>query len=703
MSDDGVQVKFGADIKSLLQGMKDSQEAVSTAAEGMKGDLGSMIESFEKFGTAALAIGGVGLAFEGIKEGISAVGEAIEKSNALARTFENLHYQTGESYESLNVLRVGMNLTGGSIEELEGWMKGATRSMRANADMLVANGVASDKATLMAMPFTDYLRKVMELADSIEEPFRRSTFLTEALGRAGMEAAPQIKRLLENMNEAKDTLAMFGAGVDENGKKRMEQYEAALGRVKTAQQAVDQQLSISAGNWGVTFQNMKLGFSMLEDSVLGGQTRIKDALANMGITMFGGKTVGDKKTDQMIAQLKAENEADNVPQDNGNRIEVKAEAPKKIETKEEYDARIAAAKAAAEKEAEIQKAIQKMRDRDIQEAQARETRADQELMDAREKANNEAIKAMADKTKLEDAIAKASTEAQISDSKVLLASQKDDLERKVAMGEISVVDEIKLRKDMIATETALEVSAINAQITRWNQEGTAHIAEVIKAEAEIRKIKAQSSEAGRKLEDQENQFRMKIMDQMSSGWDTHLQKMMNGQESLKRGFTSMAQEMAGSMEKALIQMGLDFVKFQMLKKTETEKTHLETNFLAAKDAAGNAWSSAADIPVVGWILAPVAAAAAFAGVMAFAEGGWDNVPSDQVAMIHKQEMVLPAHIANPLRESLASGTMGGSGGGGDTHVHISAVDRKSVERLFTQHGSALFKALGTHARNGRFS
>jgi hypothetical protein len=61
--------------------------------------------------------------------------------------------------------------------------------------------------------------------------------------------------------------------------------------------------------------------------------------------------------------------------------------------------------------------------------------------------------------------------------------------------------------------------------------------------------------------------------------------------------------------------------------------------------------------------------------MASAAGGWERVPADQMAMIHKNEQVLPASYAEGLRNLVKNG-----GGGGDTHVHANfsgVIDAKS--------------------------
>lgn len=77
--------------------------------------------------------------------------------------------------------------------------------------------------------------------------------------------------------------------------------------------------------------------------------------------------------------------------------------------------------------------------------------------------------------------------------------------------------------------------------------------------------------------------------------------------------------------------------------------------------AAAAYASTAAIPVVGPILAPGAAATALGAIMGFAPiaaaaGGWGDIPNDQMAMVHRKEMVLPAWIAEPMRAALKGGS-----------------------------------------------
>lgn len=120
----------------------------------------------------------------------------------------------------------------------------------------------------------------------------------------------------------------------------------------------------------------------------------------------------------------------------------------------------------------------------------------------------------------------------------------------------------------------------------------------------------------------------------------------------------------------------------------------------AKGAAGAASSQAA-IPIIG----PGLAIGAFAATMALilgarslihsSAGGEWQVPTDRLNLVHKNETILPAHIAGPLRDMVANG---GSMGGGHT-INISAVDAAGVKKLFDTHGASIVASLRKQQRS----
>ena len=136
----------------------------------------------------------------------------------------------------------------------------------------------------------------------------------------------------------------------------------------------------------------------------------------------------------------------------------------------------------------------------------------------------------------------------------------------------------------------------------------------------------------------------------------------------------------------------------------------------AVSAASGAYNAMAGIPVIGPLLGAAAAAAAFTaveayGALASAAGGYD-IPAgvNPLVQAHAQEMILPARIANPMRDMLADYSGGGAGsaasgadgaGGGDTHHwHISAMDARSFETYLRRNSDTLAGVLNDKVRAG---
>lgn len=123
---------------------------------------------------------------------------------------------------------------------------------------------------------------------------------------------------------------------------------------------------------------------------------------------------------------------------------------------------------------------------------------------------------------------------------------------------------------------------------------------------------------------------------------------------------------------------------------------------AAKAATG-AYKAVVGIPYIGPILAPPAAGAAYAGVIAWgalasAEGGQWQVPgAEQLTMLHRDEMVLPAIHAEGLRNLVQGG-----GGGNAVHVHmhntVHAIDHRGVRDFFREHSGEVADAVHHHLR-----
>jgi GH24 family phage-related lysozyme (muramidase) len=125
-------------------------------------------------------------------------------------------------------------------------------------------------------------------------------------------------------------------------------------------------------------------------------------------------------------------------------------------------------------------------------------------------------------------------------------------------------------------------------------------------------------------------------------------------------------------------------------------------------AAAGAYAAVAGVPIIGPILAPAAAAVAYAGTLAvgsFDIGAW-SIPHDQLAMVHRNELVMPAAEAGAFRTMLSDSAAGGAsepgGASGDSHVHfnISTMDSASFGRFLHDNSKAVMGAISRGVKTG---
>jgi hypothetical protein len=87
------------------------------------------------------------------------------------------------------------------------------------------------------------------------------------------------------------------------------------------------------------------------------------------------------------------------------------------------------------------------------------------------------------------------------------------------------------------------------------------------------------------------------------------------------------------------------------------------------------------------------------GIVPSAQGGW-MVPSASLAMLHANEMVLPANISQGLQSMIVGGGNGSSGAAANVMFNVSAIDGQSVAKFFQSNGSILVAAINRAMRNG---
>src|SRR5579872_506368 len=87
--------------------------------------------------------------------------------------------------------------------------------------------------------------------------------------------------------------------------------------------------------------------------------------------------------------------------------------------------------------------------------------------------------------------------------------------------------------------------------------------------------------------------------------------------------------------------------------------------------------------------------------MASAAGGLWDVPGTMLSLLHPEESVIPASVANPMRDFFTGGAAAGAGGG-DIHIHgplVSAIDTQTGAQFLKNNMRAIAKGLAGELRN----
>jgi hypothetical protein len=313
-----------------------------------------------------------------------------------------------------------------------------------------------------------------------------------------------------------------------------------------------------------------------------------------------------------------------------------------------------------------------------------------------------------------------------------LDAQRSLLDHKLAMGQLSAGERLRAEKSLIGHRFDVEATYLNDLL---NIEQLA-ADKRLKIEHQLTRSKAQ---LGIALRDNNNQLVLEqsqvwraLTENIKGSVSDTVVSLLNGTKSwhdaTKDLLNNVLQHFIQTAMKQLMEhMTMEKLKALFTKQKVAEVTATEASGAATETAIHTAknttevgqnaitagtsgFKALAGIPIVGPALGAAAMAAIMAAIMGMmgklksAAGGWGEVPSDQLAMVHKQEMILPAKYAVPLRGMLEGDMDGGGNGGGDNfNINISAMDSQSVEQFFKNNGTALVRAMKAQSRNFAFN
>lgn len=317
----------------------------------------------------------------------------------------------------------------------------------------------------------------------------------------------------------------------------------------------------------------------------------------------------------------------------------------------------------------------------------------------------------------------AETEAQ----KAALEQQRQNLAWAVEDGQITRLAELQALKGIRQDELDIDLAALNQEIEA-NKLNAVKVAE-LQNQITAAKRKAAADQLGIDRSMIQEQDRLWRQNTVRGGLTTYVQEAKAAMQQWGTAAKSVAQQVQSAFancfkgiltgnvgfKSAMLQlvgaigdaflgmlanMAAQWLTMKLVEMIIGKQAATSDAAAAASAYAVNAMASVAAIPVWGWAAAPGVGAAAYAEGLAYAAiasaaGGWDRVPSDQVAQIHKDEMVLPAKLAQGARETFANG---GSGGG--NHYHFHGVTDASWWR---HNQTNIAKTLQEMNRNGRTS
>lgn len=167
---------------------------------------------------------------------------------------------------------------------------------------------------------------------------------------------------------------------------------------------------------------------------------------------------------------------------------------------------------------------------------------------------------------------------------------------------------------------------------------------------------------------------------IEASFTDNITKMIEGTESFGQAWRNILSSILDTFIKTIANMVVQWL-LGMLENLIIGKTTALSQISAnAGVAATAAMASVAAIPFVGWAMAPEVGAATYGTAMAYsasiasAAGGYD-IPAgiNPQAQLHEKEMVLPAHIADPLRQMIS----GGGGGGPKVALNVHQMDSEN--------------------------
>ncbi len=299
-------------------------------------------------------------------------------------------------------------------------------------------------------------------------------------------------------------------------------------------------------------------------------------------------------------------------------------------------------------------------------------------------------------------------------AQAMLQIHIEQLRTEEAQGKITHAQELADEQKLYADEYAAQLAEYQKELALEKDKPV----EVARINAEIEALQDQHAQkmaaAAEKAAQQQAAAFQKMVQPITSAFTTSINGIIQGTQTMQMAVSRMldsillkyidvaiksaVQWLASEAQKTMATMTGTATRTAVVTAAHAEEKasasllNMATIRADAAKAAAGAYSAVVGIPYVGPVLAPIAAATAFAAVGAyeamasFDTGAW-SIPHDMPAMVHQGEMILPPPQSAELRDML-SGRSHGTGSV-EHHYHIHANDAASFHDMLQRNPEAL--------------
>jgi hypothetical protein len=751
----GATAATGTNTTNIAGHFQTLQGRVGGAVSGLQGQLGGLSNAVgfvsNKFAALAAIAAGVGVFKEGIAFSKQFTGEAMGLSKALnisATEAATLNVALGDIYSSSETV-------------IEGTQH-LSRQLRNNEEALNKMGLKTRDANGEYRNMRDLLLDGVKVMGGYKEGTDRALAGQVLFGKGAAEVGSLLKLNNKVLEDAADKQKELGLTVTEQNVTAMKEYKAAMNDVGDVMDALKKTIGDAVmpiftqfGQWlssagpaavfvlkgavdglAATFWFVRNGVIILWETIKAGLFTLTEPVRAFGAALykaFTGDFAGAKAeianigteiasswgkamdnmaesselTSKRVGELFLEGTA-TTKTDNSKKKSFVDPVDNKPKAKDDrmkmWEAQLLADKTAYMMQNE-------MREMSVQD----EADYWRKILSTL-KAGDTQINAV----KKQIAAAEFADAKRVAQQRMDLQQEVIDFDQKMALGRVDAEQEADAQRLALGQETdaraiqmeqAFEMERYNIQrkalerrLELLSKDPSVNLVERQKILDQLLEMEQKHANDSLKIQNksilQEKQPYLNLSQSIGQSFKQNLSSMLQGTTTFAGALRGLFKGIMGAFADMVADMAAKWLMTQITNRIVQASTGVAAVMSNAAVAASAAFASTAAIPYVGLALAPEAAATAYAATAAFAplasaRGGYD-IPAgvNPVTQLHEKEMVLPAKQADAVRQMAEGG-----GGGGAIHLHVHAVDAKSVQRLFKDSGRALGSALQNQVRN----